>query len=106
MKIHNIKDFKNGWMIGNFEPTMLKTENFEIAHHHYCADFVSQPHIHKVATEYNYILKGLLEIEGQLLESGKIFVFEPGEFKQVRFIYDTDLIIIKTPSIPTDKYLI
>ena len=30
MKILNIKDFKNGWLFGNFEPSLEKNQAFDI----------------------------------------------------------------------------
>lgn len=104
MKLANIKDFKMGWFIGDFEPTLLKTPAFEIAHHSYKKDFAAEPHTHKVATEYNYIVSGKLTTWGQTLGPGDIFIYEPLDVTDVIFLEDTELIIIKTPSLPGDKY--
>lgn len=106
MIIANINDFINGWFIGNFEPTLLKTENFEVAHHFYKKEFRSVPHMHKVATEYNYIISGKVRIDEKILWRGDMFIYEPGDVSDVVFLEDTDLLIIKTPSLPNDKYLI
>ena len=106
MIIANIKQFINGWFIGNFEPSILKTELFEVAHHFYKKDFRSIPHTHKVATEYNYIVSGKVLIGLQELSGGDMFIYTPNEVANVVFLEDTNLIIIKTPSIPIDKYLI
>ena len=104
MIFSNIKQYKMGWFIGNFEPTLLKTPDFEIAHHSYKKGFTAVPHIHKIATEYNYIVSGLLIAGGKHLEKGDIFIFEPNEIADVVFLEDSELIIIKTPSVVGDKY--
>lgn len=104
MKIDNIKNYIKGWFCGDFHPRLIHSKDIEIACHHYFAGFKSEPHIHKIATEYNLIINGLVEIEDKLFKSGDFFIFEPNKYKQVKFIYDTDLIIIKTPSIIGDKY--
>lgn len=106
MKFHKITDFINGWFIGDFEPSLLRTANFEIAHHHYKKGVISTPHTHLVASEYNYIVCGkvYLPTEDRYLESGDMFIYEPKEVSNVEFLEDTDLIIIKVPSLPTDKY--
>jgi hypothetical protein len=104
MIVSNIKSYTSGWFIGNFEPTLLKTEAFEVAHHFYHKGFKATPHIHKIATEYNYIINGQLIVSGKSLSSGDIFVYELNDISDVQFLEDTNLIIIKTPSIPTDKY--
>ncbi|GIR20236.1 hypothetical protein CM15mP35_04970 [bacterium] len=33
MIISNIGEYKNGWFIGDFEPSIFKNTFFEIAHH-------------------------------------------------------------------------
>lgn len=104
MKTSRISNFVNGWLIGNFEPTLSKTPDFEVAHHKYPKGFSGTPHTHKIATEYNYIVKGRLIASGQELSDGEIFIYEPNEVSDVVFLEDTDLIIIKTPSVPGDKY--
>lgn len=100
----NIKNFTNGWIIGDFNPALLKTKDFEIAHHFYPKGFKGIQHTHKIATEYNYILSGKLVASEIMLESGDIFIYEPHDVSNVLFLEDTNLIIIKTPSLPNDKY--
>lgn len=104
MKVSSINEFINGWFIGNFEPSVLKSEEFEVAHHKYAKGFRGTPHTHKIATEYNYIVKGKLIASGVELSDGEMFVYSPDEISEVTFLEDTDLIIIKTPSVPGDKY--
>lgn len=104
MRTENIKNYTNGWIIGDFAPTLRKTADFEIAHHFYSKGFKAVPHIHKIATEYNYIVSGSLTASGKELGRGDIFIYEPGEVADVVFHEGTDLIIVKTPSLPGDKY--
>lgn len=104
MNFANIKQFKMGWFIGDFEPTLLKNKAFEIAHHSYKKGFQSVPHTHRVAIEYNYIVSGSLIAGGRTLGKGDIFIYEQGEVSDVSFLEDTELIIIKSPSAPGDKY--
>lgn len=104
MRTAKISDFTNGWIIGDFQPTLLKTKEFEIAHHKYPKGFVGTPHTHLIAIEVNYIVKGRLVATGLELTDGDVFIYEPGEYSEVTFLEDTDLIIVKTPSVPGDKY--
>lgn len=104
MRTAHIKDFKMGWFIGNFKPTLLSTCRFEVAHHFYTKGFKGVPHIHKVATEYNYIIRGKLIASGQEFGAGDFFIYEPHEVSEVEFLEDTDIVIVKTPSMPGDKY--
>jgi hypothetical protein len=82
----------------------LRTSVFEVAHHFYPKGFKGTPHIHKIAIEYNYIVSGRLIASGEELGFGDFFIYEPMDVSEVEFLEDTNLIIIKTPSIPKDKY--
>jgi len=108
MKIDNINRFKGGWFLGNFEPSLLKSMDFEVAHQHHKKGVKSTPHIHKISTEYNYIVKGKIKLgagKGSLiLSDGGIFIYEPYDVSNVEFLKNTDLIVIRIPSSPGDKY--
>lgn len=104
MDVSNIKEFKGGWFIGNFEPTLFKTKDFEIAHHKHPAGYLGQLHTHKIATEVTYIVKGYLTASGIPLSAGDMFTYYPNEIANVQFHENTDLIVIKWPSVPDDKY--
>jgi hypothetical protein len=104
MDVFNIKDFKNGWFIGDFQPSIFKNPFFEVAHHQHKAGYCGPLHTHKIAQEVTYILKGKLVASGKLLTDGDMFVYHPNEVANVMFVEDTELIVIKWPSIPSDKY--
>ena len=94
MKVFNIKDFWKGWIIGDFEPSIFKNQFFEYP----------PKHTHKIATEVSYIIKGELIASGKNLRKGDMWIYEPNDIADVSFIKDTELIVIKWPSIPSDKY--
>jgi quercetin dioxygenase-like cupin family protein len=104
VEVYNIKDFKGGWFLGNFEPSIEKFSQFEIGivKHHRGQKWDN--HIHKVATEYNVILSGTLRMQGQLLHKGDIFVMKPYELSDSEFLEDCEILVIKVPSVPGDKY--
>ena len=104
MKTFNIGDMRAGWFIGDFEPSVFKNPFFEVAHHFHEAGYVGPKHYHKIAPELSYIIKGKLVASGQTLSTGDMFLYEPYDIADVRFIEDTDLIVVKWPSVPTDKY--
>ena len=106
MIISNIKDYKNGWFIGDFEPSIFKNAFFEIAHHKHEKNEETTPHTHKVTTELNYIIKGKLRVSGNTLEEGDIWIYEKNDISDVEFLEDSELIVIRWPSIPTDKYIV
>lgn len=103
MKIFNIKDFKDGWFIGDFEPSIIRFPFFEISHHFHKAGCKSEPHIHKVSMEVNYIVSGCVIASENILNAGDFFIYYPNEISKVEFLSDTNLLIIRIPSISTDK---
>lgn len=107
MQTANIKDFVKGWFYGAFKPTLCHSEHTEIGLHHYKNGFVSEPHVHVIATEINIIVRGKIDFNDKwTMSDGDIWVTEPGEYFRIEFLEDTDLIVVKTPSLPLDKYLL
>jgi quercetin dioxygenase-like cupin family protein len=106
MKVYNINDMKNGWFIGNFEPSVFKNPFFEVAHHKFSAGHIGQKHTHKIADELTYIVRGSMKVSGNILKSGDMFLYEPNEISDAEIIEDVDLIVVKWPSVPSDKHFV
>ena len=103
MRTHNIDDFKNGWFIGNFKPSALKTEEFEVALHEHRAGHEIEPHYHSIATEYNLMAYGVMMVNGQTMGYGSLFILEPGETVYARCVTDCAVVVVKVPSVTNDK---
>jgi len=104
MKRHKITDFWRGWFIGNFEPSLLKTEQFEVGLLTHLKGEQWPKHYHKVGTEYNVLISGSMTIAGSTIEPGDVFVFEPGDVADPVFHEDCQVLCVKAPSLPGDKY--
>tara|TARA_R100000005_G_scaffold77571_1_gene44796 strand:+ start:183 stop:503 length:321 start_codon:yes stop_codon:yes gene_type:complete len=106
MKKYDIKDMVKGWFIGDFEPSVFKNPFFEVAHHKHEAGYVTPKHTHKIAQELTYIVRGALLVDGQKMTSGQMFLYEPHDIANVTVLEDVDLIVVKWPSVPSDKYMV
>lgn len=104
MRKFDIKDMIRGWFIGNFEPTVLKTESFEVGLLSHKKQEQWPEHVHKIATEYNVLLKGSMAVNGTEIKEGEIFIIEPGESSRPEFFEDCKVLCIKVPSVIGDKY--
>lgn len=104
MNISNLKDYFRGWIIGDFENSILRTKDFEVGILTHLKDEVWPSHYHKEATEYNVLVKGKMIANGKELNTGDVFIFEKGEIANPIFLEDCKLVIIKTPSSTSDKY--
>jgi quercetin dioxygenase-like cupin family protein len=104
MNINNIKDYVRGWFVGDFEPSVLRTKDFEVGVLTHKKDEYWAPHYHKESVEYNVLISGKMIVQGKELNSGDVFVFEKGEIADPIFLEDCTLVVVKVPSIPSDKF--
>ena len=95
-----------GWVVGNFNPSVYKTDNFEVAIKEYDTGDYEQRHFHKVATEITVISKGKVKMNGQVFSTGDIITINPGESTDFEVLDNTITTVIKFPSVNGDKYLV
>lgn len=103
MKIFKLKDMTKGWFIGNFDPSVDKREDYEIGvlERKKGKDI---DHYHKIATEITCLLSGSMKINDTIIEEGDIFIMQPYTVSCSEFFTDSKILVIKTPSVPGDKY--
>jgi len=106
MIVRSLHDMVGGWIVGNFEPTCLKTAACEVACKHYEAGAAEAAHVHRVATELTLIATGRVAMNGRTFSAGEIVVLEPGEATDFRALEKTTTVVVKMPSVIGDKYLV
>lgn len=106
MTVTKLDKFLRGWFIGNFEPSLLNTKDFEIGVLRHSKDEKWKKHFHKIATEYNLLLSGNMTINDINLNSGDLFVIEPNEIADPVFHEDCVIVCCKVPSVIGDKYFV
>jgi hypothetical protein len=99
---YNVKDFKKGWFIGDFKPSIVRT-SFEIGYQKHTKGEKINPHYHKRGHEVTLMIRGSQIINGQLFQEGDIFVIEPYTVAEIKILEDTEVIVIKTHSGTYDK---
>jgi len=104
MKIDHITNFKDGWFLGAFEPSVFKTDLVEVCYKKHYKNEIWPKHYHKIATEINYIINGCMSIQGIQLNKGDIFTIYPNEIADPIFLDNCELIVVKIPSVKGDKY--
>ena len=105
MILSNVKNYKNGWFIGDFDPAVFKTKNCEVGIHEYKKGFIGKDHFHLLSKEYNFIISGKLISNGIELNKGDIFIFSESEISSTEFLEDTLLLIVRDSSNKKDKYM-
>jgi quercetin dioxygenase-like cupin family protein len=106
MKLHKLKDMFKGWIVGNFEPSLYKTDDVEVAVKNYKAGDKEEKHYHKIATEITIISDGKVLMNGNLYSSGDIITIEPGEATDFEALQDTITTVVKIPCVKDDKYIV
>lgn len=106
MKHMKLSDMKKGWFIGNFEPSLYKTNDCEVAIKSYKAGDYEKKHYHKVATEFTVITKGKVKMFDRIFAEGDIVVVEPGEATDFTALTDVQNVVVKIPGANDDKYII
>ena len=105
MKISHINNMKGGWFVGNFEPTLYKTNDTEVAVKEYKAGEYGERHYHKIATELTVIVRGIVKMNDVEYSDGDIIVMEPEERTDFLAITDTITVVVKLPGANNDKYI-
>ena len=105
IRFGKLSDMKNGWFIGNFEPTLIKTEKFELALHEHQKGYKGQFHYHKYSNEINLVVSGKIIVDDKELIKGDIFIVEPYDIPYVEFLEDTVLVVARDGSFPGDKVI-
>ena len=106
MDIIKMETMMGGWFIGNFEPSAYKTDQFEVCYKHHLKGEKWDTHYHKEGTEINYLVNGKMIIQNKELNTGDIFILKPYEIADPIFVEDCTVLIVKTPSVSGDKYII
>ena len=100
----NIKDFNKGWFIGDFEPSVFRTKEFDVGIKHCKKGDKNPVHHHKSSTEYTVIAGGEHQIGNILYKNGDICIIRPNESKGYECLESGAIVVVKVPSGKGDKY--
>lgn len=95
-----------GWFVGDFPEAVVRTKDFEVCYQTNCQDYEVKDHYHKIITELQLVVRGRMVINGEEFGVGDICVLYPNEEYRSYYIESTDVVSVKFPSVPNDKYYI
>lgn len=104
MTKHQLGDFSGGWFVGNFEPTLVKTADFEVAIKKYKSGDKENRHYHKVAREFTAVIDGTFKMNDIIVKAGDIIEIAPGEGVVFECLEGGSNVVVKIPSLKGDKY--
>jgi hypothetical protein len=105
MEKFDLNDMIGGWFIGNFSPTLFKTNDVEVAIKKYKKGMYENEHFHKIATEFTVVLDGSVKMMGTEYTAGTIIKIAPFESTDFEALTDVTTVVVKIPGAGNDKYL-
>lgn len=104
MQVAKLSGMTKGWFVGNFTPTLFKTNDVEVAVKEYAEGQIEERHFHKIATEITVIVSGKVKMNGVVYEKGDIIIIDPEESTDFEALEDSVNVVVKIPSANSDKY--
>tara|TARA_B110000879_G_scaffold198637_1_gene270579 strand:- start:53 stop:382 length:330 start_codon:yes stop_codon:yes gene_type:complete len=105
MQVAKLKDMVKGWFVGAFNPTLINTNDVEVAVKEYEKGDFEGKHYHKIATELTVIVSGAVKMNDVIYTKGDIIVIEPNEATDFEAVENTVCTVVKYPGASNDKYL-
>lgn len=104
MKVECMDNMIKGWFIGNFTPTLYKTNDCEVAVKKYKKGDFEKAHFHKIATEITVIVNGRVKMFDREFGEGEVIIVEPGDITSFEALEDSTNVVVKLPGANDDKY--
>ena len=101
---HKLDEMVRGWFVGDFEPTVARSSEVEVAVNSYVAGDAEERHVHKVATEVTAVVSGSVRMDGTDLHAGDIVRIPPGQASDFLALTDAVVVAVKLPAVAGDKY--
>lgn len=101
----NLKNYVRGWIVGDFDPSVLKTKELDFGVMYYDVGEEHPPHYHKICTEYIVIVGGKHRIGNKDYIKGDICIIKPYEKTGYKCLRSGSLAVVKVPSGKGDKYV-
>lgn len=102
----NINNFTKGWFIGDFEPSLYKTNQCEVGIKKYKKGDKDPAHYHKLSKEFTVVINGIINMSGITYKNGDIVTVNENEISDFECIEDATLVVVRTKSEKNDKYII
>jgi anti-sigma factor ChrR (cupin superfamily) len=104
MHVSKLTDYKKGWFIGAFSPTIINTEDVEVAVKIYRKGDSEAKHYHKIAREISVVISGIVSLNNDVFYPGDIIEVAPNEPVSFRALSDAKTVVVKYPGASNDKY--
>lgn len=101
----NLESYVNGWIVGDFNPSVMRTSEIEVGVKKFLLGDKEQEHYQKLASEVTFVLRGRIRMGNQFMAPGEGLLVKPEEVLDFEALEDSIVLAIKFPSLPDDKVL-
>ncbi|MBR3516852.1 MAG: hypothetical protein IKO10_11110 [Lachnospiraceae bacterium] len=102
MKHFRIDDMHLGFFVGDFEPTVFRTNAVEMAIKQIAKGTLDGGYYREIDTEIINVLSGEVECNGEHFQKGDILLFTQGEMISIFALEDSNVLISKLPGTKGD----
>jgi len=102
----NLDSFVKGWIVGDFSPALLKSKDIEVGIKKYKTGDFEAKHVHNLVDEYTIIVSGIVEMDGVKYSENDIVFVPKGVPTDFKCLENSITVVLKTPSIPSDKQVL
>jgi len=106
MKLYKLSNFKKGWVMGDFDSSIIRTKEAEVGIKEYKKGDKESRHVHKLAEEITVIVSGSCKINETVLKKGDVVMLDKNEPAEFECLEDGATVVIKVPSVIGDKHLV
>lgn len=100
---YDLYNYKAGWIIGDFEPSIIKTKDFEVGILTHNKNEKWDYHYHVYLDEINILLEGNMLLNEIVINKNQLFYIPKKQIASPIFLENCKILCIKTPSIIGDK---
>lgn len=104
MDVFQLGQFTRGWIVGAFEPSILRSKDVEVGIRQYRAGESEESHYHKVSIELTAVVSGQVRMFDRDFGPGEIVYVAPGDRTSFLALTDAITVVVKQPSAPGDKF--
>lgn len=106
MRIFKLSDFTRGWIVGDFNNSVIKMNSSEFCVKRFKAGEKEPLHYHKLTTEITVVVSGSIKMNGIEYGPDDVVVMEPGESTDFEALTDATTVAFRNGSFPGDKYIV
>ena len=102
---NTIDEYIKGWLVGDFKPSIINSKDIEVGLKYYKKGDKETSHVHKIITEYTIVVSGKIRMNNKVYSEKEIVEILPNTLTDFESLEDSITLVIKTPSVPSDKHI-